>query len=155
MTDTTNPRPTAINLLARREHSEHELSRKLRTKGFSDSDIQTTLATLTKEGLLSNTRFIEAYVHHRRQKGYGPLRIHAELATRGISEDMIEHHLNITDNAWLAHARHVWQKRFKGASPRDFKARAQQMRFLQYRGFTTGQINSIIHSTFHSDSEYD
>ena len=99
---------------------------------------------LTAEGLLSNTRFIETYLHHRRQKGYGPLRIQAELTARGIPDEMIEHHLNMADNAWFTHARSVWQKRFKGILPRDFKARAQQMRFLQYRGFTAAQINNII-----------
>jgi regulatory protein len=146
MKPTPTPRATALNLLARREHSERELRRKLLAKGFDQTDIQTTLSALINEGLLSNTRFIEAYVHHRRQKGYGPLRIQAELNARGISEDLIEHHLNIADNAWLTHAHHVWKKRFKGTFPRDFKARAQQMRFLQYRGFTAEQIDNIFHS---------
>jgi regulatory protein len=155
MKDTTNPPPTALHQHTRPEQSQHQLHPKLLTKGYAESDIQLTLTALTKEGLLSNTRFIESYLHHRRQKGYGPLRIQAELATRGISEDMIEHHLDIADNAWLAHARQVWQKRFKGASPRDFKARAQQMRFLQYRGFTSTQINHIIHNISDSDNEYD
>jgi regulatory protein len=142
---------TALRLLARREHSTHELHQKLLTKGFTPTDIEATLTTLIQEGLLSNTRFLEAYLHYRRQKGYGPLRIQAELAAKGLPEDLIDHHLNIADNAWLAEARKVWQKRFKGVIPRDFKARATMMRFLQYRGFTSTQIHSI----FDSDSDHD
>lgn len=138
-----------MNLLARREHSEYELTRKLRTRGFTLEDIQPVIAKLVTEGLLSNKRFVENYIHFRRQKGYGPQRIRAELNERGISEDMIEHHLNIADNAWFTCAHKTWQKRFKGNMPSDFKTRAQQMRFLQYRGFTSEQINSI----FHSDTE--
>jgi regulatory protein len=141
-----NIRNTALTLLARREHSEHELRRKLLTRDFPQSDIDIIIPALVTEGLLSNTRFTESYLRYRRQKGYGPLRIQIELSARGIPQDMIDHHLNIADNAWLAHAQTVWQKRFKGLAPHDFKTRAQQMRFLQYRGFTAEQIDTIFHS---------
>ena len=73
----------------------------------------------------------------------------AELIERGVHEDLIEHHLDITDNAWLNDVRHVWQKRFKNNLPRDFKTRAAQMRFLQYRGFTHQQIDSLFRSETH------
>ncbi|MHB1947990.1 MAG: regulatory protein RecX [Gammaproteobacteria bacterium] len=140
-----------MNLLARREHSESELLRKLRPKNFPEAEIKTVLAKLAEEGLLSHSRFIENYIHYRSQKGYGPVRIRAELIERGLTEEFIEHHLNIADNAWLINVRTVWQKRFKNQLPRDFKTRAQQMRFLQYRGFTLGQIESI----FQSEDEYE
>lgn len=131
-------------MLARREHSEFELSQKLRKKGFVESEIHITLQALINEGLLSNTRFTECYVRYRSGKGYGPLRIHAELNARGLPQDVIEHHLDMSDNAWLTMAQQVWKKRFKGIIPRDFKARAQQMRFLQYRGFTPEQIDKVF-----------
>ena len=137
-------RQTALNLLARREHSEWELARKLRAKDFPDADIQTIITKLSQEGLLSNARFIENYIQSRLNKGFGPLRIRAELIERGLTEEFIEHHLNISDNAWFIAARGVWQKRFKGRLPNDFKSRAQQMRFLQYRGFTHEQIEYIF-----------
>lgn len=136
-----------MNLLSRREHSESELFRKLRTKNFPLSDIELAITQLAEEGLLSNSRFIENYIHYRSNKGYGPIRIRAELIERGITEEFIEHHLNITDNAWLVNVRNVWQKRFKGVLPRDFKGRAQQMRFLQYRGFTQEQIQNIFQNS--------
>lgn len=140
-------RRAAMNLLARREHSEKELFRKLSThKDFPEPEIHTVIAKLAAEGLLSNDRFIENYIHARSNKGYGPTRILAELKERGLSEEFIEHHLNIADNAWFAKVRTVWQKRFKSQLPRDFKTRAQQMRFLQYRGFTLEHIESIFKS---------
>jgi regulatory protein len=118
--------------------------RKLRTKKFPDDLILKVVQKLAQDKLLSNDRFIENYIHSRRNKGYGPIRIQAELQERGIQEELIEHHLNIADNAWFINARNVWQKRFKNQLPRDFKSRAQQMRFLQYRGFTQEQIESVI-----------
>lgn len=104
------------------------------------------MIALTREGLQSDARFTENFIHYRRNKGYGPLHIRAELIERGITEDLIEHHLEITDNAWFDSVRNVWQKRFKNRLPNDFKARAQQIRFLQYRGFTREQIDSIFRS---------
>jgi regulatory protein len=139
-------RQTALNLLAIREHSSHELSRKLKIKKFAEAEIKELLLQLEKEGLLSNLRFLESFINQRQRKGYGPLRIQAELNERGIPEDLIEQVLNINDNAWLIEVRLVWQKRFKKKAPQDFKERAQQMRFLQYRGFTQEQIDSVYKS---------
>lgn len=49
----------------------------------------------------------------------------------------------MADNLWFEAARKLWQKRFKGIVPRDFKSRAQQMRFLRYRGFTDDHIDNL------------
>lgn len=144
-------RRAAMNLLARREHSCLELTRKLRAKDFTDSEIQQVITALTNESLLSDTRYIESYVHARHQKGYGPLKIEAELLSRGISKELIEHHLKIADNAWFAAAKKSWRKRFKGILPGDFKLRVKQMRFLQSRGFTSEQIEKIFLSS-HDDA---
>jgi regulatory protein len=143
-------RQRALDLLARREHSEFELSRKLCDKGFHAADVDAIVVQLAALGTLSNARFAESYVHARRQKGYGPMRIRLELKARGVNEDMIEDHLNIADNAWLTSVRTVWRKRFKSVVPADSRARGQQQRFLQYRGFTLDQIDTI----FQSDREY-
>jgi regulatory protein len=120
------------------------LFQKLRAREFPEAEIRIVLANLAEENLLSNRRFAENYIHFRRAKGYGPMRIRAELMERGIVEEFIEHLLNISDNAWFIDIHKVWQKRFKGQQPDDFKNRAQQMRFLQYRGFTQEQIESIF-----------
>ena len=128
--------------MARRDHSQSELFRKLLDKYLDhETEIHNQLNVLADEGLLNDARFIENFIAYKRRRGLGPLRIRAELIERGVHEDLIEHHLDITDNAWLNDVRHVWQKRFKNNLPRDFKTRAAQMRFLQYRGFTHQQID--------------
>lgn len=134
----------AIRLLARRDHSQLELKQKLRTKGHTAEDIQTALTALTQSGMLNEARFIENYIHWRRTRGYGPDRIKQELQTRGISTEMIAEQLEITDNAWFIAIRKVWHKHFKGKLPADFRDKAKQMRFLQYRGFTQTHIESVF-----------
>jgi regulatory protein len=144
-------RRAGLTYLARREHSTWELTHKLRAKGFTASEIDQGIAALTAEGLLSDTRYIENYIHARHQKGYGPLKIEAELLARGIPKELIEHQLKIADNAWFALAKKSWHKRFKGILPCDYKLRAQQMRFLHSRGFTSEQIENIF-SSDHDDA---
>lgn len=101
-----------------------------------------------QDGLINEQRFTENYIFWRQQKGYGPLRISAELQARGISSEMIAKQLQITDNAWFAQAQKAWQKQFKGKTPSDLKLRAKQIRFLQYRGFTREQIENVIPDNF-------
>lgn len=93
---------------------------------------------------MSDQRFAENYTHWRREKGYGPVRISQELKARGITDEMIAEQLEITDNAWFTEAYKVWKKRFKNKLPNDFKSRVKQMRFLQYRGFTQEQVDSVF-----------
>jgi regulatory protein len=133
--------------LAYRDHSTAELFRKLHhDKDFNEVEVHAALLVLQQEGLLNDARFTENFIRYRCSKGYGPVRIRAELLERGVAQNLIEQHLQIADNVWLDKVRKVWDKRFKGSLPQDFRARAQQMRFLQYRGFTTEQINSIFNS---------
>ncbi len=144
MSDLKEIRRAAMNFLARRDHSEVELSRKLRRKKFADELIQSVIQALTQENLLSQDRFVENYIHFRRAKGWGPLRIQAELMERGIHQELIDRYVKITDKTWFSEVRMVWQKRFKNEAPQDFKSRAKQMRFLYSRGFTSEQIESVF-----------
>ncbi|VAW48835.1 Regulatory protein RecX, partial [hydrothermal vent metagenome] len=79
-----NIRRVAIDLLSRREHSSFELARKLAIRSFDALEIDEVLVKLRDEGLQSDVRFTEAYVYFRIQKGYGPIRIQADLKQRGI-----------------------------------------------------------------------
>lgn len=137
-------RRAALDLLARREHSETEICRKLQKKGFAEETIQQVIHELTRDKWLSNERFIESYVASRRRRGFGPLRIRGELIERGLSKELIDPYVKITDNAWLTDVLEVWQKRFKNRMPHDLKTRAAQMRFLYSRGFTSEQIDSVF-----------
>lgn len=145
-------RKKAMDLLARREHAVAELRRKLQShvdgRGKAqnlDADaIDDVLATLQNEGLLSDERFTEAFVRYRSNNGYGPQRIQAELRERGVSEKIAAIYLDFSDPQWFERAASVRSKRFGEGKPKDFKQRARQARFLQYRGFTTDQARQAL-----------
>jgi regulatory protein len=133
-----------MDLLARREHSEQELARKLATRGYAADTVAETLAALVAENLLSNTRFAEAFVHARIQRGSGPQKIRAELRERGIADGLIDSSLEAHADSWRELARAVREKRFGNGQPADFRERSRQMRFLQQRGFSSEQIRGVF-----------
>ena len=101
MTGCDDARRIALSLLARREHSARELHFKLIARGCAESDVDAVLAALRIERLLSDERFAEAYVASRRERGYGPVRIEAELRERGVADEVIATHLDDSDQEWL------------------------------------------------------
>lgn len=133
-----------MRLLAQREHSALELWYKLRGRGFDEAVIGDTLESLKEDNLLSDARFTENYIRSRMAKGFGVLRIQAELRERGISDELIAANLSQPDSDWLALASEVRQKKFGWAVPHLYEERMKQARFLQYRGFTAEHIYTVL-----------
>jgi regulatory protein len=141
----------ALDLLARREHSRFELDRKLRARGFPPAEIAATLDALEGTGALAAARFTDSFVRTRVAKGQGPIRIRAELNERGIDGPEAAKAVRGEDVDWVEAARAARRKRFGVAPPRDFKERARQARFLQYRGFESSQIQAALELQEDSD----
>jgi regulatory protein len=137
-------RKTAMDYLARREHSEQELTRKLTGRGFDAALIETAVAELVADGLLSDARFAEAFVNSRFQRGSGPQKIRVELRERGVAAELISLSIEVFDEQWRERVREVREKKFGTDMPGDFRERSRQMRFLQQRGFTSEQISGAF-----------
>lgn len=137
-------RRAAMDLLARREHSRVELTRKLRKRGAPPELIDGALQRLAEDGLLSEARYLESYVSSRARAGYGPQRIREELGQRGLQRDGIEQAMQRSDIDWSENLRDVWQRKFRGQLPTDARERAQQGRFLAYRGYSLEMIGRLL-----------
>ena len=68
------------------------------------------------------------------------MRIRMELEQRGVAGSLIDQALDASDVDWGEPAAEVRRKRFGPGLPTDFRERARQSRFLQYRGFDAGQL---------------
>jgi len=133
-----------MDFLARREYGQTELIRKLADKGFDRDVAEQAVAQLTADGLQSDQRFADSFVQSRINQGKGPVRIRLDLTQRGIADSTVEIALEEADPDWYALAREQRVKKFGEASPSDFKEKARQMRFLQYRGFEQDHIQSAF-----------
>lgn len=131
----------AVNLLARREHSQVELRKKLCKAKFEIDEIDVVIQKLAQIDLQSDLRFAENYLHYRSQRGFGSQKIKFELNERGVDKQTINAVFEEEDIDWFFLAVMARNKRFGQKAPNDLKDRAKQQRFLQYRGFTHEQIN--------------
>lgn len=136
-------RRAAMDLLARREHSFHELTQKLSAR-FPDDDVIPALEKLREENLQSDQRFLEAYIRYRASRGFGPLKIEAELYPKGLDSSEVKQALYSGDHHWDALCREAKEKRFPKLDSRNPKEKAKCQRFLQSRGFGFEQINKAI-----------
>lgn len=137
-------RRAAMDLLARREHGRVELTRKLARRGAPLELIDTALERLAQEGLLSEARYLESFVGYRARAGYGPLRIREELIQRGLPRADVEQALGDSGIDWREQLEQTWRRKFAGQLPGDARERAQQGRFLSYRGYPLDLIGRLL-----------
>lgn len=142
--ETLQIRKTAMDFLARREHSRYELFSKLDMRGFEKKEINQVIDQLQQENLQSDERFAEIYLKSKANRGYGPVRVRQELHDRGINDEMIAGVLAENEQSWLDVAKRERIKKFGADRPSEYEEKAKQMRFLQYRGFTFDQINKAV-----------
>jgi len=142
--DPKEARKKAMDYLARREYGHQELVRKLATAGFDAEIAATTVGALREENLQSDPRFSESFVQSRMSQGKGPVRIRQELKERGVRAEVVDDALSKVAVDWFALAAEIRMKKFGSDVPGDFKEKARQMRFLQYRGFEQEHIQSAV-----------
>jgi regulatory protein len=139
-------RSRAVKLLTTREHSRLELERKLRHRGYPLEAVAAVLDALEREALLSEDRLLETYVAERLDKGFGPLRIRAELQGKGLSDSRIEPEIDISDEQLLDLMATVHDRRFGTDSRNDQQTLAKRARFLEYRGFPSYLISRLLNA---------
>jgi regulatory protein len=136
-------RHAAMNLLARREHSFHELEQKLSAR-FPDEDVRSEIEKLRDENLQSDQRFLEAYIRDRASRGVGPLKIEAELYPKGFDASEVKQVLYSGDYDWQESCRQAKEKRFPQLDTKNAKEKAKCQRFLQGRGFGFDDIKGAL-----------
>jgi regulatory protein len=142
--DARTERPSAydraLGLLARREHSQRELGRKLAAKGYTPDESAPALAALTEGAEQSDDRYAEVLIRQRSSAGYGPLRIEAELKSHGIDPRSCRATIAAID--WLEIARAHVVRRYGETSERATRDKAAQ--YLQRRGFPSAVIGKAL-----------
>ena len=135
-----------MRLLAIREHSVLEMSNKLIAKfeEFDASIIYAVVDELVKLKYISDERFTESYVRSRSNKGYGPVKIKAELKGKGVSNSLIQDYLNENSGRWFDIAEREYLKKYSGSPITNYKTWAKCARFMQSRGFTMEHIHVTL-----------
>lgn len=133
----------ALDIISRREHSAKEVTSKL-LKKFNEPDlIAATLSRLKDNNLVNDERYAEMYTQIRKRKGFGPKRIKYELSSKGI-DDSLSSIIIEDEGGWQEAAKNAFNKKFKKGIALEYKDKAKQKNFLQNRGFTFQEIDSVF-----------
>jgi regulatory protein len=139
----------AVRLLAVRGRSSQELVSRLRRKGLAQDAALHALGRLESEGLVNDATYAREYARAKADRGYGPARILAELAAKGVSRRDAELAVAQTgqddeavrQDRLLALARK--RARQLAAEPPEV-GRRRLVRFLLRRGFATGEVLGVV-----------
>lgn len=136
-------RDRALGLLSRREHSARELSRKLVQKGVARDEAIAVVDELSERSWQSDDRYASALVRKRAGDGYGPMRIRAELSTKGITREAQTAAIEAAEVDWIAIARTAFERKFRGVAAVDHKERQKRAGWLAARGFDGVTIRAV------------
>ena len=133
----------ALDIISRREHSQKELTDKLLKKYDIPEPVNSVIENLIDKNLLNDFRFSQTYVVARKRKGFGPKKIGYELVSRGINENTASE-ANDAEGGWNKAALKAFNTKFKAGIGEDFKEQNKQKVFLQNRGFSFQEIDSVF-----------
>lgn len=144
-----NARAKALTLLARREHSTRELTRKLVERGVDAGDAVDAIAALAGANLQSDERFAEALVRRRVEQGYGPRRIAQELSSHGVAAAAQKPLLDAHD--WRTLAIALVRRKLGNAGDRPARLKAGQ--WLERRGFAGDDVRAAVFARDSGDED--
>ncbi len=138
----------AVALLARRDYSTRELRAKLKDRGYLEQAIEPVLIDLEETRKLDDARYGANVVASRSRRALGPARIRNELKQKGVAAETIDQALAGGEGEeapdFIQLARQARVRKFGPELPTDWKEKARQARFLQYRGFSTDHIRAAL-----------
>lgn len=139
----------ALRLLSYRSRSKKEIREKLNRKGFSDSEIDTTIHFLEKAGLINDeTLAAELFRYSIERKYLGKKGIEALLSGRGIDKELVNKTLSIhTNDIEAESAERFAEKKLKSLKkyPEDVVKR-RLWGMLQRRGVSIAVIKRVLDS---------
>jgi regulatory protein len=133
----------AFRMLARRAQSEAEISTRLAAHGASRSIVGKVLGRLRSLGYIDDEKLAAEWTERWKERGFGVLRVQAELRKSGIDETIVER-VSFSEREERERAREILARRFSAAELRDRRGMARAARFLAGRGFTPEVIDSLF-----------
>jgi regulatory protein len=131
-----------LNFLSYRARSLREVSDRLSRYGYDESTRAAVVEWLTERGYVDDVSFAEQFAEERTlRKGYGPRRVAADLAQKGVDRETAEAVMDklCPDSeadvapAAIAKAAQRWERLAKEDNPQKRKSKLVQ--YLQRRGF--------------------
>lgn len=148
-------REIALGILARRDTTAAELSRKLKDKGIDAPLVNEAVARCREWGYLDDRRFARQWAESaiRNGRGFGP-RLRLELERRGVPPDVVADVLAALSREYdeMETLTALLAKRFTGfnAATATDREKRRVVQYLQRRGFSI----AVIFQAFRMGEDY-
>jgi regulatory protein len=154
-------REVAVDCLARRALTRHELETRLKEKGYESSEVNEVLQEMEKLGYL-NDQELALTVSQNRLKRYSRRKVLQDLQNRGLEPELIEQALGFTHSSddefqqcltlakrWWAQEGKRWDQRTqldktKKSLPREFSLQQKVARKLAQRGYLSDMVRNVL-----------
>ena len=133
----------AFRELARRSRSEAEITATLAAHGALPTVVRKVVGRLRSLGYVDDEKFAAACVERWTERGFGSLKIRAELSRHEIGEAIVER-VALDSRVDGALARRVLARRFAARDLAEPRGMARAARFLAARGFPAEVIDSLF-----------
>mgnify|MGYP001815672897 FL=1 len=139
---------TALRILTRRDHSRHELSQKLKARGYAEEVIDEVVSKCERFDYINDERTAQVFISQLQRKGYGRKRIRLELNLKGLRGKHIQgvFSKSISEADECQSAEKIFQKHARRFDREKdvLKRRDKIYRFLYGRGFSKAVISEVI-----------
>jgi regulatory protein len=134
--------------MTRRDHSKHEISQKLKARGYATEIIVDVISQCERLDYINDQRTAQVYIRQLFRKGYGLKRIGFELNLKGLHgkqfQDMVSQSISLSEERRGADK--IYQKHIRRFErEKDVSKRKDKIyRFLYDRGFSKTVISELI-----------
>jgi regulatory protein len=134
----------AARLLARAPRTEADLEARLVARGYQRATAAATVARCRELGYVGDRLYARARAQGLRARGWGSLRIGADLTARGLPEELVEEAVgesreDLPEREWARRA--LGRLDLEPGAPRE---RARAWRWLAGRGFDPEVIADLL-----------
>ena len=139
---------TAIRILTKRDHSEYELTRKLKQRGFERDVISRVISECARLDYLNDDRTAEVFIRQSKRRGYGKKRILIELNRKGLKGERITDILykSVSESDEREAAKRVLKRNLKKFQREKdpMKRRNKICRLLYSKGISESIITELV-----------
>ena len=139
---------TALRILTRRDHSKHELSQKLKARGYAGEVIDEVISECERFDYINDERTAQVFIRQLQRKGYGRIRIRFKLNSKGFRGKHIQAFISETisdvDECQCAEKTIRKHARRFDREKDILKKKDKIYRFLYGRGFSKAVISELI-----------
>jgi regulatory protein len=141
----TEAKSKALKYISYKKRSSYEVTNRLLALGFNEKVTNNVISYLEESDYINDYEYAKKYIKYLSEnRVLGIKRIKAELKKKGISNVIIEEHLDEIDTSEYHKAEKLIKKKFKLIKEINIRETEKIKNFLYKKGYTNETINSVL-----------